>query len=202
MISIETARKIAGKNCFGIEDAQLHFGVKPTSDDVRELAQVPFSEETLSRSRDTHVLISLFPLRIADIRDTAARPLFYRKEEGWYNHEEFAQDRGVLGWKLIRKSPIEGSIGVAFDVQEKLLGPEEYVPSAQELVYAILAHYQKTGEKLFPDSYVRCSDPRDESGTPVPIGLFAEEGLHIGFKWDINRYPILGLASAIRPQMK
>ena len=76
-----------------------------------------------------------------------------------------------------------------------LLAKDEEVPSTRVMVYAIIGHYLVTGERLFENVWVRCSD-LDSSGDRVNVGVFNQDGLHVLSYWDDNRNVNIGLASS------
>ncbi len=194
--SQQKAREIMGTNMFGIEDAIKHFDVNPSKTQLAALCEIPFSEEVLVASKDTHVLVALFPLSILDVRGEADCRLFYFHEGTWYNKKQaFAKDRGEIGWQLVRKTPVDNSTSKSWGEQQKLLGKDEETPKAQVIVYTIIAHFLSTGERLFESIYVRCSDLGSD-GFRINVGRFNVIGLHINHYWDDRRHDNLGLSSA------
>ncbi len=192
--SQKRAREIMGRNFFGIEEAIKHFGVNPSRAQLAYLAEVPFTEEVLESVKDTHVLVVVFPMSILDIRGKVERKLFYSCEYSWYNKEAFAKDRGEIGWRLVRKTPVPDSTNKNWDEQQALLDKSEETPSAQVMVYTIVGHYLATGERLFEKVYVRTSSVGSD-GHRVYVGSFAK-GLHINNWWDDDRSDNLGVSSA------
>lgn len=193
--SQKRAREIMGRNMFGIEEAIKHFGVNPSRQQLAVLADVPFTEAVLEACKDTHVLVAVFPMSILDIRGKAERKLFYSHEDAWYNKQAFAKDRGETQWTLVRKTPVDNSTSKTWDEQQALLGKDDETPTARVMVYAIIGHYLNTGERLFENVYVRCSDV-DSDGRRVLVGSFGSDGLGVGHYWDGNRDSDIGLSSA------
>ena len=199
--SQKRAREIMGKNMFGVEEAIKYFGVNPSKQQLAFLADIPFTEETLLACKDTHILVAVFPMSILDIRGKVAdiklsagqKKFFY--EQDWYNKEVFAKDKGELGWKLVRKTPVENSTNKNWDEQQGLLGKEEETPKTQVIVYTIIGHFLNTGEHLFEGVYVRCSD-LDSDGNHVYVGFFGADGLYVDRYWGSYRNDNIGVASA------
>ncbi len=195
--SQKVARGIMGKNFFGIEEAIKHFGVNPSKQQLAYLAEVPFTEEVLRSCKDTHVLIAIFPLSILDLRGICRKienqVLFYNQD--WYNKQTFAQEKGGIGWQLVRKELVADSTNKTWDEQQVILSKDESTPKAQVAVYTMIGHYLATGERLFEKVYVRCSDLGSD-GYRVRVGNFAAEGLVVSDSWDGGRDARLGLASA------
>lgn len=184
-----------GKNFFGIEEAIKHFGINPTRQQLAVLFGIPFSEEVLEQSKDTHVLVAVFPIPILEIRGKVEEKLFYGHGDAWYNNESSAKEQGTVGWQLVRKTPASNSTSKNWQEQQSLIAKENEVPSAQVMVYTIIGHYLATGERLFENVYVRTSSV-DSDGYHVFVGCFDSDGLDVRGNWDNNRYGYLGIASA------
>ena len=191
-----------GKNFFGIEEAIKYFGINPrkqqTKHQIAALTKVPFSEGTLLSLQDTHILVAVFPLSILDIKKMDNK-LFYLPKGVWYEDKKFAKKKGRVGWQLIRKTPVEDSMSKNWSEQQALLNEDEYVPSAQVMVYTIIGHYKNTGERLFfKDTYVRTSSVVSDGGHVI-VGL-SGSWLAVHLYWNDDRFSFLGLASALSPK--
>ncbi|XOA42669.1 MAG: hypothetical protein ACKKMO_02565 [Candidatus Nealsonbacteria bacterium] len=186
------AQKIMGNNFFGINNAIEHFKVNPTEQDLKALAEIPFSEQELNDLKNDYILAAVFPLSVIDIRKMNAK-LFY--DQSWYNDESFAKERGKAGWQLIRKTPAPNSTSKSWSKQQKLLAKDDEVPTAQVMVYTIIGHYLATGEHLFKDIRVRTFSLAS-GGRRVNVGNFNSGGLDISYVWDDYRFSNLGLAPA------
>ena len=197
--SQKLVRQIMGKNFFGVEEAVKHFGVKPTETQLQVLAEVPFTKEDLQQTKDTHILVAVFPLSIPDIRKRVERSLFYGHEDAWYNNEQFAKDKGKAGWYLIRKDIVPNSFSETWQEQQALLAKNEEVPTARVMVYTIIGHYLAKGERLFKDVYVRCSDI-SSGGHRVDVGYFGVGGLCVYDSRDGSRSGSIGLSVSRRFQ--
>ena len=197
--SQKRAREIMGRDMFGVEEAIKHFGVNPAKQQAAALSEIPFSEATLEESKETHVLAAVFPLSILEIRGKAAadQRLFY--DQDWYNKESFAKEKGETEWKLVRKTPVANSTSKTWDEQQALLADNEETPTAQVVVYAIIGHFLATGERLFENIYIRCSN-LDSDGVRVRVGRFDQGGLSIYYRWVDDRNDFLGLSSSLKFQ--
>jgi hypothetical protein len=191
--SQKRAREIMGKNFFGVEETIRHFGVNPTRQQLAALSEIPFSEAVLEQSKDTHVLVAVFPLSVLEIRGKVDSKLFY--DQSWYNKESFAKERGEVTWQLIRKTPVNNSTSKNWQEQQALLSKDDEVPSAQVMVYTIIGHYLATGERLFEHIYVRTSSVASDGGR-VAVGHFDSKGLLVLNLWDDRRNDLLGVSSA------
>jgi hypothetical protein len=189
------AREIMGKNFFGIEEAIKYFGINSSRQQLAALSEIPWSEATLKEYKNTHVLVAVFPLSILEIRGKVERSLFYSHEDAWYNKESFTKSKGEASWQLVRKTPVENSTNKTWSDQQTLLAKNEETPTAQVMVYTIIGHFLSTGERLFENVYVRCSD-LGSGGSRVHVGDFDSKGLDVGSYSGGACFDSLGLASA------
>ncbi|MFB3765074.1 MAG: hypothetical protein ACE14P_07480 [Methanotrichaceae archaeon] len=188
------AREIMGKDFFGIEEAIKYFGVNPTSEQLATLSEIPFSKAVLQQSKDTHILIAVFPLSILEIRDKVERRLFYNHETAWYNKEPFAKERSEANWHLIRKVPVVNLIPKDYQEQQALFSNDDEVPAAQAMVYTIIGHFLATGEWLIKQKYAQTSSA-DSRGNRVYITDVGSNGLGISDYWDAVFYDNEDLSS-------
>ena len=202
--SHQRAREIMGKNFFGIEEARKHFGVNPTKQQLGYLTEIPFSEDVLAACKDTHVLAAVFPISILEIRSVvdkvkmpSGQRLVYKQD--WYDNQTFAQDKGEVGWQLIRKEPIVNSLSKNWNEQQALLSKDEETPKAQVMTYVTIGHFLATGERLFEKVYVRCSDLAS-GGDRVCVGVFGAGGFIVCYCWGDRRDGNVGLSSARKQQ--
>jgi hypothetical protein len=193
--SQKRAREIMGRSFFGVEEAIKHFGVNPTRQQLAALSEIPFSEAVLEQSKDTHVLVAVFPLSILEIRGKVEHKLFYSHEDAWYNKQSFAKECGKVIWQLVRKTPVDNSTSKNWQEQQALLSKDDEVPTAQVMVYTIIGHYLATGERLFEHIYVRTSSV-DSVGHRVFVGVFDSRGLSVDGSWDDDHHGYLGVSSA------
>jgi hypothetical protein len=207
--NLQYAREIMGQNFFGIDDAQKHLAIVPTGAQVASLFSVPFSEGCLELYKDTHILIAVFPISIAEMRTRIGKRLFNMLDTNWCLRHVFAKYKCPLGWYLVRKTALEGSRFNALHTQCKLLGKDETVPTTNIMTYTLVGYALSKNEHLFQDILVRCSDSATvkivhneqtkDITSKVMIG-FGKHGLQIEYcsdndlcNWDI------GLASMIFP---
>jgi hypothetical protein len=193
--SQKRAREIMGKNFFGVEDAVKHFGVNPTRQQLAALSEISFSEAVLQQSKDTHVLVAVFPLSILEIRGKVERKLFYNHKGAWYNEQFFAKERGEVNWQLVRKTPVDNSTSKNWQEQQALFGKDDEVPTAQVMVYTIIGHLLATGERLVERKYARTSSV-DSDGNCVYVSDVGSNGLGISDYWDAVDYDNEDLSSA------
>lgn len=192
--SQKLARKIMGKNFFGVEEATKYFGVDPSRQQLAVLSEIPFTKAELREVKDTHILIAVFPMSTLDIRGKVERQLFYSHENAWYNSQAFAKEKKEVSWQLVRKTPVPNSTSKTWQEQQAILAKNEETPKVQVMVYTIIGHFLATGEWLFENVYVRCSDV-DSRGDRVDVGSFDAEGLRVSGHWDDDRYSGLDVAA-------
>lgn len=196
--SQKLARGIMGKNFLGREEVRRGYGIAFTDAQLDALGRIPYSEETLIASRDTHVLVAGAPLSLTEIRERAGGN-FSAKD--WYTPEPFANEKQVgVRWHLLRKELVPGSLGKAYGEQCLLLTKEEEVPFACEMAYMVILYWLTHRERLLPDLYVRCRD-QIAQGNSIDVGGFDARGFHIDSGWDGGRHNFLGLASSVSPRM-
>jgi hypothetical protein len=189
------AREIMGKNFFGVEEAIKHLGISPSQEQAALLSEIPFSEAVLQETKDSHILVAVFPPSIKEIRSRVERKLFCSHEDAWYNSQEFAQKTGKTQWMLIQKTPVPNSTSKTWQEQQALLGKKEEIPTAQAMVYTIIGHYLNTAERLFEKIYVRTSY-LDSGGRHVDVGIFDSSGLVVDGYWGDNRDGVIAVSSS------
>lgn len=167
------ARAIMGKNFLGLEEVRKGFGIALP---VQQLAEIPFSEETLRQCKDTHVLVAGSALSVNEIRKLADDDFY---DTDWYRREAFANEKKVgVRWYLLRKEPVPESRSKTYDEQTALLTKEEEVPFACEMTYMVILYWLTHRERLLPDVYVRCQD-KDSGGLRVYVGYFDSDGFNV-----------------------
>lgn len=184
--SPKRSREIIVRNFFGIEEAVKHFAINPTTEQLATLKEIPYSEETLEKLRDSHMLVAVFPLSILDMhKKTSGNP------EGWVfyetyrtdSKERFLNERCETGWHLIRKAPEPGTYSRDYKKQVSLLNKESGVPAACVMAYTIVGWYLVTKERLFSRCLARTSS-RGRGGHII-VGSFSDpEGLVVGSESD------------------
>jgi hypothetical protein len=159
------------------------------------LEDIPFSEEVLRSCQGTHILFPGFKLSIAEMRKKFP-DLFYGKAgNAWWDAQAFATtERVPPRWYLLRKEPVPGSFNKTWKEQQLLLPADEETPRTCEVIYGMLLHFLVTGERFFPDCYVRTADV-DVGGGRVGIGVFGAGGLSVYNYWDDDRHDDLGVAA-------
>ncbi len=187
------ARSIMGKNFLGLEEVRRGYNVALNPE---QIAEIPFSEETLQARKDTHVLVAGAQLSMNEVRKFADSDFY---DTDWYNREAFANDKKVsVRWYLLRKEPVPESCSKTYGQQTALLKQEE-VPFACEMTYMVILYWLTHRERLLPDVYVRCQD-KSSDGDHVEVGFFRSDGLYVCHYWDDERAGDLGLASSVPPR--
>lgn len=188
----EQAAAIMAPACHGIDALERSLDVTLSASEAAQLATVPFSQEALSNSRQTHVLVACARVSLMGLRAKAADAFYFKR--AWYAEEAFARQSLRARWRLIRREPVPGSMSKTWARQQGVLGPGELIPGVCETALAVVIHYLQTGERLLPTAYVRTRDV-DSAGRRVGLGRFGPDGLRVRSWGDYPDYYI-GLAAA------
>ena len=196
---------------FGAEEWRWYFG------EVKEAPPLPVNiVDTLNGTcpfwpdrlvKDTHLLV-LIPATVhgKPYHLNLLEELIQHPKGGGYSIEYDYYDSDVqeqLGtqspgrsyWVLMTREVLEGSRGQTYKNQKALVAghakrtqlPYE-LPGALEAATAILSHYVRSGERLYPNSpwtYTRCRELGDGQW-PVVVGGFSSEGLVVGVSYVPN----------------
>ena len=121
------ARAIMGENFFGVKEAVEYFGAMPSRAQVLALAQVPYSEGVLTKVRNTHFLVAVFPFY--ELREWARVriPVFPRVLENYLPQRdpeilmmnELEEERKSVSWWIKKAERRRGTWMEKYD--ERLL---------------------------------------------------------------------------------
>jgi hypothetical protein len=190
-----------GKNMFGIDDAMKHFGINPSTPMLRDLTYVPFSEETLIACKDSHILVAVFPMQRSQPWEDIAMRFINFSEYGKKHTTQGVQNalgRSITArWLLIRKTPAEESLNVIY--RNFQLPQNEKFVEAADLIYAIIAHFFGSGERLFENTLVRTLNIETNVVMRICIGMFGKDGFLIHLAHNAEYAPSLGIATQVRP---
>jgi len=174
MIPATDARDVmnhSNSRFFGLPENACFLKAKLTEGQrsLETLSRVPFSGATLLAVRDDSLLMAALHFSIDNFKQKFPE-LFCGQI--WFENEPFALETGQPQWVLISKTSLAGgAVGETFPDQLKMLSAGCEVPSAREVVYAILAHhFVSGGEWLFKDCSVRTSS-LSLDGYPVDVGV-------------------------------
>ena len=200
---VRRAYEIMGENVLGIKRVIKHFHVTYTNHELRGLALVPFSEETLERCKNTHLLIAGYPMSISQIFKRIPenfRNMFFEKTPV-YTHETFITHKKVdLRWYLIRKEIFMNESRLTFPQQQvkfKVLFPSEEITRACELVYAMALHLLVKKTSLLKDGYARCGD-LDKWESRVVIA----SDFQVTYACDSVAATSIGIATSVIPDSR
>ncbi len=194
-ISEKDARIIMGRNFFGTEEAISKFRIDCPEECLDAFAGVPFAKKTLEENRNTHVLAAVFPVSIVEIREKVGAGLFSARNGYWYGNEDFATEKGVPGWRLVRMKPVCSSFSKNWDTQ-CLISNGEKAPSARIMVYTVIGYYLVTDERLFEKVFVRTNSTAFDD-YHVVIGCFGPSGLCIDIENSYSISPDVGISAAL-----
>ncbi|MGC3971619.1 MAG: hypothetical protein QM775_31025 [Pirellulales bacterium] len=191
------ARSIMGKNFLGIEEVRAGYGFSHTDEQRQLLSEIPFSDETLQRYKDTHVLVAGAALSFNEMRKIV-KTNFLRLDFGFYLDKSYPRRKVRVRWHLLRDWALLGSCDKTYKEQTALLKGEE-VPFACEMIYLVFLYYRTYRENLLPNIHVCCADR--ESGKRVIVGKFMGGDELVVREWNGSKYPVrdIGLASSVLP---
>ncbi len=207
-VSQKFARTIMGRNFLGVEEVAEHFGLQLTGEERKKIRQVPFSEQTLLRCKDSHILFlgvgrdaNGKPLTIERLRElfpASGQPRFRSYPKSAQSHEGYAtRETPHLRWYLIARDLREESRSKPHWQQEQFLREGEYRETAVAYVYMMLLMSKARGERLFQDDLVWCKSAGSD-GAPVAAGYFGLEGLYVS-DWWLRPDSHFGMAPACKP---
>ncbi|MFZ2682200.1 MAG: hypothetical protein WAZ14_03855 [Patescibacteria group bacterium] len=127
------ARRIMGDNFMGIPEVTKSFGFIDLKTQA-SLSVIPFDEATLRDCRHTHMLVADTGLSIKGVRQRIKYALTWDHPEV----EELAKLNESPAWRLIQTREVTHSGCKEWNKQCRLLGQDEYVPTARQLVHAIM----------------------------------------------------------------
>lgn len=116
-------------------------------------------------------------------------------DNSWWLKEFFADEKPEVGEYEIEVS--NDLADMTYDEQLRKLDKDFTPTHPAILAEAILVHYEKTGEKLAEDYYLRTSS-LDSDGFRVYVGVFVAKGLSVSYYRydDVGRLDFLGLSGA------
>lgn len=126
--------------------------------------------------------------------------LFNQETSFWWLDEGFSGDAPEIRRLSLhtsieagRDSFLPNFNNKTWDEQKALLGKNEQVPSARDVIDGMIQYYLKTRKRIFQDFLVRTSDVSSHGGR-ILVGNFARDGLHVSQDEDNLRYSFIGLA--------
>jgi len=155
--SLDFARGAMG-NIITPEMVSKHLGVRYPKKELLKLEKVPFSEATLKKYRESHILVAGYPLSIRDIEKKTSKTkvcfnstnkLFVKRDEVGYQ------------WYLIRK-----------DIGKRLVdeGDDEKMARACVVVYTAVLYYLIYKEGIFNRFMARCVSSLEDQDVYVGNG--------------------------------
>jgi hypothetical protein len=176
----------------GVDALENRLGIRLSSSERARLATVPFTQEALHDSRETHLLVACARVSLMGLRAKAPDAFYYKR--AWYAEEDFARRPMRTRWRLIRRGPVPETTSKAWATQKAVLGTDELIPDVSEVALAVLLHFLGTGERLLTTVYVRTPE-LDSADRRVGLGRFGRDGLRIRSWGDYADYYV-GLAGA------
>jgi hypothetical protein len=195
-VTVALARQILRENFLGAEQSVTHFKLSPTPSELERLSAVPWSENELIHLRDSHLLVAVFPISLAQILQSVPSVMH---GQSWYDSEPFAHRRGNSKWWLIAKSCPERFLSRNWEGQVQMLQRAAAIPTVRVFAYSIGIYYLANHRHLFPSLLVRCKDVISSS-CHITAGEFQLDGLRISYEWDRHCASTLGVAQGMNRQ--
>jgi len=188
LVDLEAAKRIMSKNFIGLEDIGEHAAITLSPEDLDFFSKIPYSEETLLKCQNTHILISGLSASILWVYINVPESRFHFDSDPWWFNESFATEiRMKRGWHLIRRNVLPESINKPYEEKVRMVIEQgENVPTGCELIFTMMLYYLTTGIRLFEKVKTQCSDICID-GVYFHVGFF-QKG-HI----DIRGYGDQGL---------
>jgi hypothetical protein len=180
-----------GKNMFGIEEASKYFDTPLKGPDVEALSEVPFADEVFRECKDTHILVAVFPLSVRNIKSRTANR---KRSNGepiiadfpWdttdrmsFENNVFMYEIGEAKWQLLRKIPAS-------------TGTKNGSPNARAMMYVMAGHYLNSGENLFKNTFIYCSNLRF-NGQRVYINNHTDLGIILDYDYPHTSDKYVGI---------
>jgi len=112
-----------------------------------------------------------------------------------FAHEELLPS---CEWLIVRLDAFPCSTFQTWSAQEGTLPSFAYVPSAVELVHAMMSVQMVRGTRLFTETRLRTSSV-DQCGQRVTVDNYGPDGLDVNYFWDSGQLEDVGLAAALKP---
>lgn len=200
---VDLARLILGNDFISPEDVANVYGFSYSEDQLAHFADTLPDFETLMWLRTNGYMLVTGPTTDQNLLGVRAldRSLFYRKNDGdgWFEEEKqtFSRTDMVRGgrWLMLRKGDVPNSRSKNWKEQSSLVTSPEHVPNVAEVSYGVTVYRKVRGVYLLPNFYVRTSSAA-AGGDRVGVGDFGEQGLGVGYDWDVIRADVLGVSSA------
>lgn len=195
----DAARSFLG-TAFGKSEWEKYFGdvgIEPTlPNNIDKILKSPCPYWSDRRVEETHLLVLIpekvdgKPLSLNLLGQLIKNPL----PGGYPTRYEYCNPYAVaqLGdvkvkssyWALVSRHVVPNSLGKSLVEQKKLLKPSYGVSKCIELATSILAHYVRSGERLYsnkPSIFGRCEEKGKASFVrfPMAVGGFAPTGLQL-----------------------
>jgi len=181
----------------------------------RELSTppIPFSEDTLKKCADSHLLVFTpvvfpngTPITVNTLRErfgmdpAVLEPCFYNQD--WYLKEDFAAATASDGkWHLLPLRVLEDARAKRPEEIEATLGGWEAFPTAVTCAFAFFAYWLHTGgEALWKNDFLWCSD-RDHNGDRIYVGRYEDPAGINKNGFNVHRHLALRSAYSAAPEI-
>jgi uncharacterized protein (TIGR02996 family) len=185
---VERWRYEIARTCHGLLEAEAAFGQAFDEAALARIADPPEPAEGFL----TYLDPGLSMLQMGKAVEGRG-PIFYPATSCWEG-QEFAQRTDQPHYRQLRMHAVPESFDRSYADQLALLGEDEEAPRARTVIAGMVALFRMTGERLFPNYWVRTADVLAD-GHRVDVS-FGDDGLYVSdYTGDNYRFDDLGLAS-------
>jgi len=142
------ARDIMGDDIIFPEEVAKARGLVYTEAQLKQLSDTIPTAEVLRWGKEKGYALMPAPPKAMSVLDVFALKVDRKEQgiDGWLNLEFFAHDeKTTFGWLMIKKTPVDNSMGKNWDEQNKLLSEVERVPKVAELVWFATTFFEVRG---------------------------------------------------------
>jgi hypothetical protein len=158
---LQRAKEIMGDNMISIEDVAQTFGVEFSIEQITQLIENTYYEQTLQNCKDTHILFPGYPITICELSYKKPDLLICDcdcREGFWYDYKDFIyKDTTRCRWYLVKKDLIFNNPRPQINDNEEMLSPVE-------IIFMIVLYHQVNNIKIFSNAYLRCFKKDDRLG--------------------------------------
>lgn len=113
---------------------------------------------------------------------------FDDSHENWWSDESFARIPGQVRKLALRTSLVPGSLNKTWEEQKALIGENEQVPSARDIVDGMVQYYRETGKRIFDHVMAHTSTPH------IAVGYYHMD-IMVNYWRDGRRESDVGVAA-------
>ena len=172
------AKEIMGDNMISIENVAQTFNVEFSIEQITQLIEGTYYEQTLQSCKDTHILFPGYPITLYELSYKKPDLITWNRNcrEGfWYDYKDFIyKDTPECRWYLVKKDLIFNNPRPGINDNEEMLSPVE-------IIFMIALYQEINNIRLFSNTYLRCFKKNCHLGEPLISNAYIDT-----FKPTIN----------------